>query len=104
MYILVGVLCFSAFALDFILLPIYFSKTFYCITDELITKNSGMIFTAKQLMKKSSVQYISVIKLPLSDYTAFNFIIIHALGGTMLLSFLSSSDTEEIAKAFDNSK
>lgn len=96
MYILVGIVCATAFVLDFILLPIYFYKTSYTVGENYISKKGGIFFTTKQYMKKSSVQYITVLKTPLSKFTAGNFIVIHALGGGIILHFLSDNDTEEI--------
>lgn len=98
MYIVTGVFCFTAFALDFILYPLYFSKTSFCVSKDFITKKSGMLFTKKQLMKKSSVQYLSVVKTPLSGFTGMNFVIICALGGKIILSFLSREDVDEISE------
>lgn len=96
MYTLVAIVCGVGFLLNFILLPIYFYKTSCTVGENYVSKKGGIIFTSKQYMKKSSVQYITVIKTPLSKFTAGNFLIIHALGGGIILYFLSDNDTEEI--------
>lgn len=49
-------------------------------------------------MKTEAVQYISLIMTPFSKYTGFNFVVLHALGGTIFLPFLSKSDAEEISR------
>ncbi|NLZ47072.1 MAG: hypothetical protein GX896_10325 [Clostridiales bacterium] len=96
MYVLIGLFWSMTFLFGVILLPIYFSRTTYNVSQEFVMKNSGMIFTSKQFMRGSSIQYITTSILPLSSATSFNFIIINALGGKMILSFLSKSDALEI--------
>lgn len=80
-----------------ILIPLYFRRTVYCISSAEISKHSGMIYLSRTVMKFSAVQYITEIVTPLSRITALNFIIINALGGKILIPFLSSSDCDEIS-------
>lgn len=77
-------------------LPIYFSKTIYYVSQNEISKQSGVIFENKQLMKVSSIQYVTRLLTPLSKYTGFNFIKMNALGGSLSLYFLSREDANEI--------
>lgn len=96
MYVLIGLFWGLSFLFGFILFPIYFAKTSYSVSSDIVSKHSGFIFTTKQLMRGSSIQYITTIFLPFSSLTAFNFIIINALGGKIFLTFLSKSDAAEI--------
>lgn len=98
MYVLVGIVCCAAFIMDFILLPIYFSKTTYTFDGRFINKKGGLFIVHKQFMKADSMQYATVIKTPFSKITGLNFVIIHALGGVMILHFISSNDLREIEK------
>lgn len=102
MYISVGAVCCLAFLGNFILLPLYFSKCSFNIAKDSATKNGGVFFTTTAHVKKSSVQYVTVVKTPFSKYTAMNFLIIHVLGGVMILNFLSLSDLEEIGAIMQN--
>ncbi len=77
-------------------LPLYFKKTIYNISRKEIAKTSGVWFQKHQLMKVSSVQYLTRIYSPLSKFTGLNFVRFNALGGTITLVFLSKEDTEEI--------
>ena len=78
-------------------LPLYFSKTVYYISDFEISKQSGVLFEKKQLMKVKSVQYYTRLLTPLSKFTGFNFLKMNALGGSVLLWFLNKDDANEIA-------
>mgnify|MGYP003529668400 CR=1 FL=1 len=78
-------------------LPLYFSKTVYYISDFEISKQSGVLFEKKQLMKVKSVQYYTRLLTPLSKFTGFNFLKMNALGGSILLWFLNKDDANEIA-------
>lgn len=98
MYVIVGVSCSLAFIGDFILLPVWFLKTSYSINEKMISKKSGLFFNTTQFMKAQSVQYVSVIKTPFSKITSLNFIIVHALGGVLVLQFLSKDETDELEK------
>lgn len=96
MLIIAGVICAVAFIFVFILLPIYFSRTSYTLEKDLIIKDEGMIFFSTQYMKKDAVQYVKLLKTPLSDITSGNFLIINALGGKIIFSFLSTPEAYEI--------
>ena len=84
-------------AFSSIWLPLFFSKTVYYVSILEVSKQSGVIFEAKQLMKVKSVQYITRINTPLSRFTGFNFIKLNALGGSITLLFLSKQDADEIS-------
>lgn len=101
MYIVMGVFCFVALFAALILLPIIFAKSFYTVTDDEIQKLSGMFFVRRQFMKTSSVQYITTVITPFSSLTGLNFIIINALGGQLILWFLSKKDALEISASLN---
>lgn len=101
MYTVIGIFCAAAFAIGMILLPIIFAKSTYSISDEEIQKVSGMFFISRQFMKTSCIQYITTVTTPLSKLTGLNFIIVNALGGRMILLFLSMNDALEISASLN---
>ncbi len=76
--------------------PIYFKRTTYCISSSEVSKQSGIIYLTRQLMRTKSIQYYTLFSTPLSKYTGFNFIIFNALGGRVIFLFLSDNDASEI--------
>ena len=68
----------------------------YTLTDTAIISDAGFIVRSHQIMKYSAVQYVSRVSMPLSRISSFNFVIVSALGGRLLMMFLSDSDAEEI--------
>ena len=82
----------------FIILPMWYRSVYYVITPDEIIIKSGAIFKNTTYIKISTVQYISTVKCPLSEYTSFNFLLINAYGGRLAMMFLSVSDLEEISK------
>ena len=80
-----------------IILPIYFAKTCYYVSPYEVSKQSGVFVESKQLMKVKSIQYITKIVTPLSKFTGFNFLKLNALGGSIVLMFLSKNDANDIA-------
>ena len=97
MWTFVFIFCMLYIAFSSIWLPLFFSKTVYYVSILEVSKQSGVIFEAKQLMKVKSVQYITRINTPLSRFTGFNFIKLNALGGSITLLFLSKQDADEIS-------
>lgn len=92
---------FAIFALAIIIavfayLPLYFKHTAFYVGENSIKRNSGAFMLTSQMMKIKSVQYVSRVKLPFSKLTALNFIIVSALGGKIVLGFLSDEDSSEI--------
>lgn len=101
MYLLIGLFWSVSFLMGTILLPLYFSRTSYSVSSAAVSKFGGMIFTQRQFMKGSSVQYITTVITPFSGVTAFNFIVINALGGKIFLGFLSRNDALEITSTLN---
>lgn len=77
-------------------LPIYISKTVITIGENEIIVKSGVFFETKSIMTHDAVQYISIVRTPLSKYTSLNNIVVNALGGRQFLLFLSRDNAEEI--------
>lgn len=99
MYSLIGLFWTAAVLVGIVLLPLFFKRTVICISSAEITVHTGLFFLRRDYMKMSAVQYVTRISLPLSGITGFNFIVIRALGGSLLLPFLNVSDCEEILAA-----
>ena len=70
----------------------------YVLTENEIISDAGFIVRSHQIMKYSAVQYVSRVSMPLSRISSFNFVIVSALGGRLLMMFLSDSDAEEITE------
>lgn len=95
-WILIAVLITAYVVFLFIILPMWYRSVCYIVSaDEIIIK-SGVIFSSTTYVKISSVQYTTTVKCPLSKYTSFNFLLINAYGGRLIMMFLSSSDLEKI--------
>lgn len=103
MYTVMGVFCAAAFIAAMILLPIIFAKSYYTVSNEEIQKLSGMFFVRRQYMRTGSVQYITTVITPFSALTGLNFIVINALGGRLILWFLSKKDVLEISATLNRS-
>ncbi len=82
----------------FIYLPIYFSKLSYEMSDEKITKHSGVLLKSHQSVRYSTVQYTAVITTPFSQYTGLNFVILFVYGGSLRLMFLNQDNAMEILR------
>jgi len=96
MFLVIGLFWTLFVLVALISLPIFFSKTYYFVSTNEVAKQSGIFFESNQLMRVSSIQYISTVATPLSKYTGFNFIKLNALGGYLVLLFLSKSDADDM--------
>ena len=83
--------------------PIYFSKTYYYVSSTEISKQSGIFIESRQLMRVNSIQYVTRVITPFSRYTGLNFLKMNALGGYLVLLFLSRADAEDIASTISAS-
>lgn len=97
MWIAIILFCAMFVIIGAIWLPLYFSKTVYYVSEFEISKQSGVLFEKKQLMKVKSVQYLTRMLTPLSKFTGFNFLKMNALGGSISLWFLKKDDANQIA-------
>ena len=98
MWIAVGLFVSTFFAVVIVWLPLYFKNLCYFITDEEVVANTGVFFKNKRIMKLSAVQYFTCVTTPFSEKTGFNFVVLNALGGNIILLFLSHGDMDEIAQ------
>ena len=98
MYIAVGIAAGVAFALDFIVFPLYFSRVSYNISNSFVIKQTGIFIRSEQIMKLRSFQYSSVISTPFSKFTSLNFIVIHALGAKITLHFIARDEIEQLLR------
>ena len=99
MYVLIAIFIAIWFILGFLLLPMYFRRTVIFLSPTEITLHTGIIFLRRSQIKLSSAQYVTRISAPLSGFSGFNFLVIHALGGSLILPFLSISDCDELERA-----
>ncbi len=86
----------AAFFMMFAYLPLFISSIKYTATDTEILKTSGVFIKIHQSIKYSSIQYVTVVTTPLSQYTGLNFIIYFVYGGQLRLLFLDHEDAMEI--------
>ncbi|HHX57296.1 MAG TPA: PH domain-containing protein [Clostridiales bacterium] len=84
------------FFVAIIYLPLYFKSVNYYATDRKIIKHSGVFYKTNQVMRFDSIQYTTVISTLFSKKTGFNFVMLNAFGGRMILTFLKQRDLEEI--------
>ncbi len=95
-WILIAALITAYVVFLFIILPMWYRSVSYVITPDEIIISSGVIFRNTTYVKIASVQYTATVRCPLSNYTSFNFLLINAYGGRLVMMFLSSSDMEKI--------
>lgn len=102
MWILIGIFSAIYFFVGILWLPLYFSRASYLVSSQEIIRNTGFFWHMQQVMKVPAIQYATLITTPLSKYTGLNFIVVNALGGSMLLLFLSGKDAEEILRTLSS--
>ncbi|MCD7771154.1 MAG: hypothetical protein LUH23_03585 [Oscillospiraceae bacterium] len=86
----------AAILFSAVLLPAYFSRTVIYISPTDISMKTGIVYVKRHHMKADAIQYASTITTFLSKYTGLNFVILRAMGGTMVLPFLGLNDVREI--------
>ena len=82
----------------FIYLPLWFRRLQYSVTNETITKKSGVFFNTERTLKFNSIQFADIISFPFSKHIGLNFIILNAYGGKLALLFLKEQDKKAILK------
>lgn len=92
------IIAFIVFYLLFtaIFLRLWHKSLVYTVTSSEILSESGFFARTKNVMKLSSIQFVTGVSLPFSKISSFNFITLGALGGTMVMMFLSDEDYAEI--------
>lgn len=96
MWLVIGLFAVVTVLYGCIFLPIFFKSSRYTIGPNEIKKQVGMLFFTKQYMKLESIQYVSSVIFPLSQFTGLNFVTINAFGGRVIFMFLSRNDALEI--------
>lgn len=96
MWLVIGLFWAVAIMYGCVFLPIYFKSSKYMIGSRQIKKQAGMLFFTKQYLKLESIQYVSSVIFPLSQFTGLNFVTINAFGGRVIFMFLSRNDALEI--------
>lgn len=81
----------------FVCLPLYFGSIAVYACERGVVVRTGVLRVTRKIMRMNAIQYISVVITPFSRVTGLNFIVVHALGGRMIIPFLSRNDTEELA-------
>lgn len=82
--------------IGFLYLPCYFARLRVFLSPAEVIVVSGAVNSTRKLMRMGAVQYFTLVKTPFSHTTGLNFVILHGLGGRMLLPCLSFADAEEI--------
>lgn len=88
--------------MDFVYYPLYFGSMKYEITNEQITRYSGVFFKSRKSVNFLTVQYTASVTTPFSRYTGLNFGVLFVYGGQLELMFLSYSDASEIIKIVES--
>lgn len=79
-----------------IILPLWYRTIKYELTDACLITDTGLFSHTHRVMKLSAVQHASRISIPIPKRSGFNFISVNAMGGTILLMFLSDTDCAEV--------
>lgn len=77
-------------------LPLFLGSLSFEISESEIVYRGGVFFYNRTVMKKSAVRHVTLIRTPFSEFTGMNFVSVSALGGGVILPFLSYSDAKEI--------
>lgn len=81
-----------------ILIPLYYKKTKFFVSDEDIVKYTFLFNFKYQYMTMDSVKSITSLITPFSRFTGLNFIMINALGARIILPMLNKKDCNEISE------
>ncbi len=94
---------FSAIYVVFIviILPLWYRTIRYELTDNCLITDTGLFSRSHKIMKYSAIQHVSHMSVPLSfrRKNHFNFISVNAMGGNVVLLFLSDADCKIIMEA-----
>lgn len=77
-------------------LPLLFLRTKCVVENGAVTSYFGAFFNNEVLVEKEDVQYITLVKTPLSKLTGMNFLLLNAFGGRVIIYFLSYEQASEI--------
>ena len=93
--VIISITTIYAFA-AWIILPLWYRSVSYLVSPDSIVVKSGFITQSTHIMRMSAAQHVVLVTTPFSRYTGMNFITVNALGGFVVMLFLSRSDAEEI--------
>lgn len=85
-------------------LPIYLSRLTLTVGRREIGLGTGCFFQKRQLMQRRAVQYVTLVTTPFSRFTGLNFLFIRALGGGIIVPFLSLRDCNLVVKEIQEHK
>lgn len=97
-YSAIGVFAAAYIIFALIFLRIWQKTLSYALTPDCIISDTGFFIRTRQIMKYSSVQYVSLVSMPFSRISSFNFVIVSALGGRLIMMFLSDSDAKSVVE------
>ncbi len=84
-----------------LILPMWYKRFKYVIYDNRIVSYSGLFSRTYCIMRLDAIQHATLLSTPFSKYTSFNFIRLSALGGNIIMFFLSDSDCQKIMDTID---
>lgn len=93
--VIISITTIYAFA-AWIILPLWYRSVAYLVSSDTIVVKSGFITQSSHIMRISAAQHVVLVTTPFSKFTGMNFITVNALGGFVVMLFLSRSDAVEI--------
>ena len=84
-----------------LILPMWYKSFKYVIYENRIVSYSGIFSRTFRIMRIGAIQHASHVSMPFSKYTCFNFIRLSALGGNIIMFFLSDEDCRSIMAFID---
>ena len=74
MYIIILLFVILYIVAAFIIVPVYFTKVEYYISETEIGVKRGFFIYSKQVMKISAIQYVTTVSVPILRKKGFNFL------------------------------
>lgn len=96
MWILLAIFLIVYVIMGMIWLPLWFKRLTFCLSPQELVYNCGLIICSRRIMKVDAIQFVTLVTTPFSKHTGLNFILISALGGSLLLPFLSYADAKTV--------
>lgn len=85
-----------------ILIPMVYNRTAYCVDEDYMHIIRGFLKNSNKYIKVKSIQFVTLISVPVLDRSGFCFLIIGGYGTRTVLTFLSQNDSKEIAEFLRN--
>ncbi len=83
----------------FLYLPLLYISCCYVLTEEYVEFQCGVIFFHRRRMLRSSVMYVTVMKDPVSVLTRTRTVVLHAMGGRLVIPFLPVREVSALLRA-----